>query len=256
MPFQPAKSAARFEPSRLNDLEEENQEEDLTIVAPNSALEAGLKYKRRECCARELGAITRGAGSELAINAQGRIMSVVWKDGPEGRVPDTRLMSARLASDEQRYIAVAKLWANNQKELACEYVDDAEKDLAEAQATIASQAKEIEALQTLRKMHQNNTGVVVKQRNALEAENAALKAEIAALKKAEEEAESRGACVVCMSNKKTWVFTKCGHLCVCLQCVSGFCCPPSSFTNLSPDAWRGKCPMCRIDGPVRQCYGA
>ena len=229
----------------------------MTFVAPNGALEAGLKYKPRQRCKRELGAITRGAGSELAINTQGRFISVVLKDG----MPDTRYMSARLASDEQRYMACVKLWANNHKKLADEYLHDVEDELLEerllnreAQATIASQAKEIEALETLRKMERaqwkNNIRAVVEQRTALQAENAALqaenaalKAENAALKKAKEEAEARGACVSCCTYTARWMYEICEHVVFCDECV---------------DRWPGACPICRKDServPVRIVNG-
>lgn len=134
--------------------------------------------------------------------------------------------------------------------LAMDCVNDLERDLHEeylmkqdAQATIASQAKEIEALETLRKMERaqwkNNIRAVVEQRTALQAENAALKAEIAALKKAKEEAESRGACLSCCTYTARWMYVSCEHVVFCDECVH---------------RWPGACPICRADGervPVR-----
>ena len=76
-------------------------------------------------------------------------------------------------------------------------------------------------------------------------ECAALKAENAALEKAKHEAEKRGECSVCLSERATCVFTICGHQCVCPLCMYVIC-----DELLATGVSVGDCPLCRARGPA------
>ena len=278
MPFRKRLSEISFNPVYWDD-DDYNAVSSLVRTDAQWPLEGGL-YRPTQRNGRDRWAIQDRLQPDTEAGmtvGRGRASTLQEKDGRLINV----VRSMRVAAQNDPGVlvnATLRAMLHENHVLAMDCVNDLERDLHEeylmkkdAQATIASQAKEIEALETLRKMERgqwkNNIRVVVEQRTELQAENAALQATIAtqaeeiealkaqlvfsknntgvvvkqrtalqaenaALKKAKEEAEARGACVSCCTYTARWMYEICEHVVFCDECVH---------------RWPGACPICRRD---------